>query len=255
MINLYAVFCHDNKIPFRKAKYTYEPPTVQIRKPEEIDAIINNATKESSPCFKIMKETAIEPAELHNIPITEIDTSKPNAVINVIGTKEHDNGTYYLSTGTSDMLREYLKFRKEKKHNHNLIQPIQKDPSVYPFPTQNSLNTSWVRARKQAAKKTYNPELENIELKDLRNFAGAIHYLTMGRCTLETKKFMRHKKLEQTENYLKGIKDFSLTLNKIGKCVTTAEEAMELILNGFKEEAVFHQGTPNEKHILTKMTY
>jgi hypothetical protein len=42
-------------------------------------------------------------------------------------------------------------------------------------------------------------------------------------------------------------------LEKIGKVATTAEEAMELILQGFKEESVFAQGTPNENHILTKV--
>jgi integrase len=255
MMGVYAVFCRENNIQIRKAIYHYEPPTIQIPRTEDIDAIINNATKESIPCFKIMKETAIEPTELHNIPRTEIDTSKTNAVISVIGIKEHNNGTYYLSTGTSDILREYIKWRKEKKHNHNIIKPMNKNPELYPFPTQNSLNTSWIRARRQATKKLCKPELEKIELKDLRNYAGAIHYLTMGRDPLETKKFMRHKQLEQTENYLRGIKDFALTSNKIGKTVSKPEEAMELILQGFKEEAVFFQGTSNEKHILTKKTY
>jgi hypothetical protein len=194
MVNLYAIFCRENNIQFRKPTYHYEPPTIPIQRTEDIDSIINNASKEAITCFKIMKETAIEPTELHNIDEHKIDTSKPNAVISVIGTKEHDNGTYYLSTGTSDMLREYIKWRKTKQHKHNLIQPMQKDPSLYPFPTQNSLGDSWIKARRQASKKLCKPELENIELKDLRNYAGAIHYITMGRDPLETKKFMRHKK-------------------------------------------------------------
>jgi hypothetical protein len=255
MINIYAVFCKENNIQLRKAKYPYQPPPVQIPRTEDIDAIINNASKEAITCFKIMKETAIEATELHNINITMIDTSKPNAVITVNGVKQHDNGVYYLSNGTSDMLRQLIQWRKDKKHKHNLIAKMSKNPEQYPFPTTHSQNDSWVKARRQASKKLAKPELENIELKDLRNYAGAIHYLEFGRCILETKKFMRHKKLEQTENYLKGIKDFALTSNKVGKTVSTPEEAMELILQGFKEEAVFYQGTPNEKHILTKMTY
>jgi integrase len=251
----YATFCKENNTQFRKPKYHYEPPTIQIPRNEDINAIINNASKEAITCFKIMKETAIEATELHNTDLTMIDTSKPNAVLTVNGVKQHNNGIYYLSTGTSDMLRQLIKWRKDKKHKHNLIAPMHKNPEEYPFPTQNCLNDSWVRARRQASKKLAKPELENIELKDLRNFAGAVHYLTMGRDILETKKFMRHKKLEQTENYLKGIKDFALTSNKIGRTVSTPEEAMELILQGFKEEAVFYQGTPNKKHILTKLTF
>jgi integrase len=266
MIGVYAVFCRENNIQLRRAVYKYEPPTIHIPRTEDIDTIVNNASKEAFTCFKIMIETAVEPAELHNTNTTQIDTSKPNAVFDVIGTKEHDNNVYYLSTGTSDNLRAYLKFRREKHHKHNLIQPMQKDPSLYPFPTQDSLNDSWVKARRQAIKKKLcktkleeadlkESELEKIELKDLRNYAGALHYLTMGKDPLETKKFMRHKQLQQTENYLRGIKDFALTSKKIGKTVSTPEEAMELILTGFTEEAVFYQGTPNEKHILTKLTF
>jgi integrase len=255
MMQVYTFFCHENDVEIRRAVYHYEAPTVQIPRTKDIDDIIGNASKEAIPCFYIMRETAIESTELHNTDKDKIDTSKPNAVIRVKGVKEHDNGIYYLSTGTSDMLRQYLKWRAEKKHKHNLIQPMQKDPNLYPFPTQNSLNDSWVKARRQAAKKLAKPELENIELKDLRNYAGAIHYIEFGRDILETKKFMRHKKVETTETYLKGIKDFAITSNKIGKTVSTPEEEMELILQGFKEEAVFYQGTPNERHILTKMTY
>jgi hypothetical protein len=253
LMGVYAVFCRENCIQVRRAIYHYEPPTIPIPRTQDIDVIINNASKEAITCFKIMAETAIEPAELHNTPITQIDTSKTNAILSVVGTKEHDNNVYYLSTGTSEMLRDLLTWRKSKGHLHHLVKQMQRDPALYPFPSQNCLNTSWRRARKQAIKKLCKPELEKIELKMLRNYAGAIHYMTMGRDPLETKKFMRHKQLEQTENYLKGIRDFSLTSNKIGRTVSTPEEAIELILQGFKEEAVFYQGTPQEKHILTKL--
>ena len=54
-------------------------------------------------------------------------------------------------------------------------------------------------------------------------------------------------------DYLRGIKEFTSHAQKIGKLVTTAEEAMKLILQGFTEEAIYNQGTPQEKHILTKI--
>jgi hypothetical protein len=43
-----------------------------------------------------------------------------------------------------------------------------------------------------------------------------------------------------------------LAQKKVRRIATNAEEAMDLILQGFKEEAVYYQGTPNEKHILKK---
>jgi hypothetical protein len=252
---IYGAFIRENGLKWRRPIYRYEPEAVIIPRTEDVNQIIGCASKESIPCFMIMKESAIEPTELHNTGCDKIDTSKVNAVIAVEGVKQHDNNVYYLSTGTSDMLRQLIEFRKTKHHKHGIIQQMNKNPELYPFPAQNSLNTSWVRARRQAAKKYAKPELENIELKDLRNYAGAVYYLTYGRDPLATKKFMRHKKMEQTENYLKGIKDFALTSNKVTKVASTPEEIVELINSGFKEDAVFGSGTPNEKHILSKCTF
>jgi integrase len=252
---IYGAFIKENGLKWRRPIYKYEAPTVIIPRTEDINQIIGCSSKEAIPCFMIMKETAIEATELHNTGTEHIDTSKVNAVISVIGVKQHDNNVYYLSTGTSDMLRALIEWRRTKHHKHGLIQEMQKNPELYPFPAQNSLNTSWIRARRQAVKKYAKPELENIELKDLRNYAGAVYYLTYGRDTLATKKFMRHKKAEQTENYLKGIKDFALTSNKVTKIASTPTEIVELINAGFKEEAVYGTGTPLEKHILSKCTF
>jgi len=252
---VYGKFVKENDLHWRRPKYVYEAPTVIIPRAEDVNQIIGCASKEAIPAFMIMKETAVEATELHNTGTDKIDTSKTNAAISIIGVKQHDNNLYYLSTGTSDMLRQLIEWRKTKHHKHGLIQQMNKNPEVYPFPAQNSLNTSWIRARRQAAKKYAKPELENIELKDLRNYSGAVYYLTYGRDVLATKKFMRHKKTEQTENYLKGIKDFALTSNKVTKVASNPQEIVELINSGFKEEAVFGSGAPLEKHILSKCTF
>ena len=90
-------------------------------------------------------------------------------------------------------------------------------------------------------------------MKSLRNYAGAVFYLTMGKDPIATKNFMRHKRLEQTMDYLRGIQEFSANAKKVSKLTSTPEETMELINQGFKEETVFYQGTPNEKHILSKI--
>ncbi|HMK94069.1 MAG TPA: hypothetical protein VK536_01585, partial [Candidatus Limnocylindrales bacterium] len=149
---------------------------------------------------------------------------------------------------TAKLLNVYLA-RPEENHRF----PRQLQRATYPFPTAKTMSNAWRAAREQAAKKLNQPELKNIPLKNLRNYAGAVYYYTYGKDPIATKEFMRHKRLEQTMDYLRGIKEFTTHTNKIGKIVNTAEEAMQLILDGFKEETIFNQGTPQEKHILTKI--
>jgi integrase len=193
-----------------------------------------------------MSETAIESDELHKIPRTQIDEIR--GIISVIGNKQHSNGTYTLKPETKNMLKIFLDSPEKKTNIKRTKQKYE-----FPFPTRKSQGIAWIRARTKAASKTQDKSLLNIPLKNLRNYAGAIYYFLYGKDAIQTQQFMRHKNLQQTSNYLRGIKGFTLKLDKIGKIVNTAEEAMELILGGFKEESVFNQGTPNEKHILTKM--
>jgi len=63
----------------------------------------------------------------------------------------------------------------------------------------------WRSTRKRAAKKLCQPTLIKIQLKNLRNYAGAIFYKTKGKDPIATKRFMRHVKLETTMNYLQAI--------------------------------------------------
>jgi len=123
----------------------------------------------------------------------------------------------------------------------------------YPFPTARQLGNEWTRIKKRRARELNKPELLKINMKSLRNYAGAVFYLTMGKDPIATKNFMRHKRLEQTMDYLRGIQEFSANAKKVSKLTSTPEETMELINQGFKEETVFYQGTPNEKHILSKI--
>lgn len=256
LIDNYALFCQYNNIEFLDVpKYKYQPPPPTIPKTEDVEAIIMHSAKEFMPIFRVMTETAAEGQELHNIHIDEINQNSPHTTLKVMGVKQHDNGTYTLSEETSNILREMIRFRVNNRTKHHLLTEMDKDPTIYPFPTPKTMGEAWRSARKRAAKRLCKPHLDTIELKSLRNFAGAIFYTTMGKDPIATKAFMRHKKLEQTMHYLQQLNSFTTNNTKIGKLVSTAEEAMELILQGFTEEAVYNQGTASEKHILTKIKY
>ena len=232
---LYCKFAEANNIKF-KPKYQHRgAPIPLIPSTENIDIIINSMPLKWYIPFKIMAETATEAQELNDITISQIN--KEQGTISIQGTKQHLNGTYKLSEPLAECLRKYL-----ATHQTN-----------QPFPKARLMGDVWLRARNKRAKELNKPELKKILMKSIRNYAGAVYYTTMGKDPIATKNFMRHKRLEQTMDYLRGLTEFTAHAKKIGKIVNTAEEALELILQGFKEESIFNQGTPQEKHILTKI--
>ncbi len=166
------------------------------------------------------------------VPLNQINPEQ--GTISVIGVKRHDNGTYKLQDQTAEMLRQYLATHQRE----------------YPFPKVESIRESWRCARRTTAKKLCNKEILNIQMKDLRNYAGAIFYLTMGKDPIATMHFMRHKEINTTMDYLRGLTEFSANTTRVSKIATTAEEAIELLNQGFKEESIF-----GDKHIFTKMKY
>jgi integrase len=222
-IYAYEQFCKEHQIPFDKPKYKYKAPIPLIPSTENVNLIIANASKKYATIFKIMTETAIEGEELSLTHKNQIDEEKGN--ISVIGIKGHTNGTYNLTTETTQMLREYMNRYKNRE---------------YPFPTSKTMGNTWRTARAKASKKLCKPELNKIPFKNLRNYAGAIFYYTHGKDTLETMMFMRHKKLQTTYDYLRGIRAFTPTFEyttikvKTGT-ETTIDEVIKLSTTGFKK--------------------
>jgi integrase len=158
------------------------PTTTQVQK------IINNSSTNTATIFTIMTETAAEPQELKNVHRNQIDAQ--NGRISITGTKGHANGIYQLQPKTAEMLRQYL----------------NKHPEQYPLPEPKCLEEAWYKYRKITAKKLCEPDLMKVQLKNLRNYAGARFYYGKGaKDTIATQRFMRHKKLDTTQHYLQAI--------------------------------------------------
>jgi integrase len=169
-----------------------------------------------------MAETAVEGEELHKTTTDMINTQ--TGTISILGTKGHDNGTYKLSEKLAENLRHYLaKYQKE-----------------HPFPTARQLGDAWRFYRNRRARELNKPELKKIQLKNLRNYAGAIFYLTKGKDPIQTKHFMRHKLLQTTMDYLRGLTEFTAKAEYITKAVKlgqpdTIDQISELSNQGFKK--------------------
>jgi hypothetical protein len=114
------------------------------------------------------------------------------------------------------MLRIYLATHKEE----------------HPFPQSHSIGQVWRDTRERTAKKLCKPELNNIPLKNLRNYSGAQLYYKL-QDPIAVMRHLRHKKLETTMHYIRGIttggeEEYTC------KTAKTIQEATTLIEQGFQ---------------------
>lgn len=186
LANCYEYFCRVNTIEFQKPKYRCEETVPIIPTTENVTKIISASSRRFATIFTIMTETAVEGEELHQTQRNNIDLEQ--GIISIKGKKNHASGTYRLKPRTIEMLREY----------------IAKNPQNKPFPKPQRMADAWRKIRDRLACNLKQPELRNIPLKNLRNYAGAqFYYRTQD--PIATMRFMRHKKLETTMHYIRAI--------------------------------------------------
>jgi integrase len=212
----YAYDCHckARKIEWKKPYFKVPENVPIIPTTENVSAIINNASPKYATIFKILTETGAEGQELYNVTQADIDAERGQ--ITIKGVKGHGSATYKLKNETAEMLRAYLAKHKEQ----------------HPFPQSRSIGQVWRDTRERTAKKLCKPELLKIPLKNLRNYSGAQYYYRL-QDPIGVMRHLRHKKLETTMNYIRGI---VLDENPTYICRTanTAEDAAKLIEEGFE---------------------
>jgi hypothetical protein len=93
------------------------------------------------------------------------------------------------------------------------------------------MSEMWRRARDTASKNHNDPTLKTIPMKNLRNYSGAKLYYSL-LDPIAVMRHLRHKKLETTMHYLRGIvingeEEYTV------KTATNIKEATELLEHGF----------------------
>jgi integrase len=209
----YEWFCKTNSIQFEKPRFKWELGTPIIPTTENVTKITSASTRKYATIFTIMAETGIEGEELHRLHKNKIDTEQ--GIISIDGTKGHNAGTYKLKQHTAEMLREY----------------IAKNPQDNPFPKPKIMSEIWRRVRNRLADNLKQPELKKIPLKSLRNYSGAKLYYSLPD-PIAVMRHLRHKKLETTMHYLRGIvitgeEEYTV------KTATSIKEATALLEAGF----------------------
>jgi integrase len=209
----YDKYCQIQNIAWKKPFYKVEEKTPLIPSTENINTILNNATKRYTVIFQLLIELGAEGHELEKVTQADIDAEQ--GIIRLRGCKGHASGTYKLKTQTAEMLRVYL----------------HKNPQEHPFPTSKIMGDVWRQTRRRAVTKLCKPELDKIPLKSLRNYSGAQFYYKLPD-PIAVMRHLRHKKLETTMHYLRGItlgeeEDYTV------KTATNIKEATDLLEHGF----------------------
>jgi integrase len=189
---IYGHFCTTNQLPYDRTHWKYEAPVPIIPTKDEVNTILNSATAKFYTPLKIMATIAVEAEELHQTKRNQINLEA--RTISILGTKGHTNGTYKLSEELTETLRQYLANHTEE----------------HPFPESRRTSDAWIRYRARRAKQLNKPELLQVKMKNLRNYAGAQQYLHgytghPQKDPIATMRFMRHKKLETTLHYIRSI--------------------------------------------------
>jgi integrase len=214
----YDNFCRYNNIKWEKPFFKVSENTPLIPTPENVQAIIDNASQNYSTIFTILAEIGCEPEELHRVAQKDIDAEK--GLISITGTKGHASGNYKLKPRTAEMLRRYL-VTHTKEH---------------PFTAGHNQSQAWNKYRKRASEKLCKPELLKIELRNLRNYSGERFYKSLPiRDPIAVMRHLRHKKLETTMHYIRAIiLDYEEDDQWISRTSKTIEEDAKLIENGFQ---------------------
>ena len=209
----YDKYCDVHQIEWIKPYYKEVENVPLIPTTDNVNAIISNASEHYATIFRILAETGAEGHELENIARSDIDTEQ--GIISIKGCKGHSSGAYKLKSQTAEMLRVYL--------HHN--------PQEHPFPKSEQMSDVWRNTRRRTATKLCKPELDNIQMRNLRNYSGAqLYYKT--RDPIAVMRHLRHKKLETTMHYIRGIttggeEEYTC------KATNNTKEAQDLIEHGF----------------------
>jgi len=216
--NAYKKYCTENGIQWKKLYYKIPEKTPLIPTPQNVQAIIDNASEDYVCIFTIEAEIGCSPEELYQVTQKDIDREKGE--ISITGVKGHGSANYKLKPHVKEMLLRFL----------------AKYPYEHPFPTAHTQSQMWTQFREKASKKLNKPELLKIQLRNLRNYSGERFHKSLPiRDPILVMRHLRHKKLETTMHYIRAIVlDYEEDDQWISRTSTTIEEDAKLIESGFQ---------------------
>ena len=184
----YESLCKANGMKWTKPIYKVPENIPLIPTKDAVTKIIASCKTDYKTIYTLMAEIGCSPEELHSTPRKKIHTETDT--IDIIGHKGHASAPYKLKPTTAEMLKAYLATH----------------PEEYPFPIAHNISHTWIRARDRVANQYKQPEIKQIQLRNLRNYSGATFYNSLPiRDPVALMRHLRHKKLDTTQHYIQAI--------------------------------------------------
>jgi len=152
LVKAYQYYVKVNGLTWEKPRYKWERKLPVIPTTETVDKLVANASRKYAVIFRLLAETGIMPAELHNVTLRDIDSEK--GLLYVQGLKGHASRVFKLKPRTSAMLRLYLT-RNMREH---------------PFPKAPQIGRKFRKYRDRLAEKLSDPAIKRVRLYDLRHY-------------------------------------------------------------------------------------
>jgi hypothetical protein len=114
---------------------------------------------------------------------------------------------------------------------------IHEHPEEHPFPNPHAMGQVWIDTRTRTAQKLAKPDLNKIELRNLRNYSAAELYKKKLpiRDPIIVMRHLRHKKLDTTMHYLRAIVlDYEEDDQWISLVTNSPEEKCKAIERGYQ---------------------
>ncbi len=217
-VDAYNHYVKEYRLEWKKPYYKVAENTPIIPTPQDVQAIIDNSSKNYVVVFTLESEIGASPEELHLV--TQDKINKDKGEISITGVKGHGSKVYKLKQRTADLLRLYL----------------ARNLGEHPFPKAHTQSQMFLKFKKKASEKLNKPELMNIELRNLRNYSGERFYKSLPiRDPLAVMQHFRHKKLETTMHYLRAmIIEYTEDDNWISLITNSPEEECKAIEKGYQ---------------------
>jgi len=225
LVQDYNRFCTTNQMQWERPYYSVVEKIIPIPTPDNVQAIINNASKSYATIFTLLVKIGCNPSELADITRDDIDQEK--WTVTITGKKRHLSGKYKLKPQVAQMLKEYLETHKEQK----------------PFPCSHAISQVWIDTRKRAAEKLSNPELLKIPVKNLRNYSASRIYLESKNSFMAVMQHLRHRKYDTTAHYIRGLVAMEETAEFETKMTKDEKDIPTLQDQGYDYQFTTPQGT------------
>jgi integrase len=216
----YNYYAKVNEIAWKKPHFRYENKLPRIPTTQQINKLIDSASRKYATIFRILAETGVMPCELSRVRRSDLDLQK--RTMHVQGAKGHTSRVFKLKKATAAMLKTYM-----VQHKGTRL-----------FPASEYMSRCYRDHRNRIAEKLSDPSLLSIRLYDFRHyFASMLYWRTKD--ILLVKQKLGHKRLETTliHTQLVNFEENEFTV----RAADNVKDATTLLESGFQYVATTPQ--------------